>query len=470
MQGTVLQFARRSITKSKIVGNVAMADPTESVIASTFGPRPWPSGLKVFWLLLGGFACLIGGVLMVHRLTPPIQNPHARDFFRQWISARNYMADQSIYLELSKGVKLHGDEQYGMLIPYNGNPPAAVLLALPFGYLDFDRAFIAWNIFSLGCLAVSIMLVFRDPTCGFSVWILLPVVAFLLLGRPLAEQVQMGQLSLLVLALLSGAWSAQRKSFTLLSGALIGLATAIKLFPGLLLVFFFLRRDWKAVAAGIGTFVAINGLCVVAFGTDCFLTYVSDIVPHMGQYYDGWMNVSLKGFWTKLFDARSGHVIPLWQNAALSWFGYAISCCIVMLTLAWSGLSAKSQRCQDLTYGNFIIAMVLLSPVAWDHYYLLLLIPLGLFWNFARDSTPARIFLVLAIIVLGVIKPQWIWDATIPGDGELAFGSGLQRSIAEPLHTLTVISYPLYILVALFVFGAILFYTTLHSSKSRNLQ
>ena len=95
----------------------------------------------------------------------------------------------------------------------------------------------------------------------------------------------------------------------------------------------------------------------------------------------------------------------------------------------------------------------LVSPIAWDHYFLLLLLPLAFLWRYL-PATGLRVLVTCFAIILLTVNPKWVWDATIPGDGELAVGRGVVASVATPLHAVTALSYQFYTLLALFLFPA----------------
>ena len=395
---------------------------------------------------------------MVTRLLPRADGPsyldHRSDFFRQWISARSYSAGGSIYPELSAAVEQHHVAPYAGIISRNTNPPACCLLVLPFAESDFRRSFLWWNLCSLAGLGICVWLILRDPVLAYSPWIFLPVVTLLLLSRPLAEQTHMGQLSLVLLLLVTIAWAGERRGQSVVSGAAIGLATAVKLFPGLLLVHFVARRNWTAVGAFSAAFGLVYLLCGLMFGWDSLRTYVVDVLPGMSQYFDGWLNASLRGFCAKLFDPQGGHVHPLWNRPLLGWSLYAGGSLLIVALLAHrSWRVSPDQDPLHLSLCAYVVAMLLVSPITWDHYFLLLVLPLGVLWAATSTRRWTRYYLLANILVLGMLKPAWIWGRTIPGHGEFAFGASQQRSIADPFHTLTVISYPFYLLVLLFAFA-----------------
>jgi hypothetical protein len=85
------------------------------------------------------------------------------------------------------------------------------------------------------------------------------------------------------------------------------------MFPGLLFVYFVLRRRWSIVAAGLVSFLAMTAASVLVFGTGAYAEYLSDILPAASQWQSHWYNTSLIALWTKLFDPgpAGGHIIPV---------------------------------------------------------------------------------------------------------------------------------------------------------------
>jgi hypothetical protein len=73
-------------------------------------------------------------------------------------------------------------------------------------------------------------------------------------------------------------------------------------------------------------------------------------------------------------------------------------------------------------------------------------------WKYLPPSLFNRFFMAGVIAILGSIQYRTIFEAIVPGDGEFA-GAGKLASVALPIHTLTVLSYPFYTLLALFLFA-----------------
>jgi hypothetical protein len=403
----------------------------------------WSPRQRLLWLGLTAVVCAVWGPSFVERLRPP--HEPVRDFFQEWASARNFWSGLPIYAEQSDSVEryLGYRPQEPFYYRYNAHPPSSVLLALPFAALDYQNAGLAWNLFSLACLAACVVIVVRQLGIPWTWWNVLPLVTLLLVCNPLRSQTHQGQLNLVLLLLLTGMWAADRSDRPLLAGILLGVATAAKLVPGLFFLTFLVRKEWKTVTAGVFSFSALTLVTAGVLGIDAYRDYVRDVMPHVQIFRDWWLNASLLGFWSRLFDGRSGQVDVVVQQPSLA----------LALTIAWAALvlvllvsrvrRTRTPEQKDIDFGLSCVAMLLLSPVAWDHYFCLLLVPMALWWlRLPADGSLRAWFLLL--LAVSWINPKVLWDATI---GE--FGS----SVATPWQTLTVLAFLTYTLIGLFALG-----------------
>lgn len=406
----------------------------------------WRSLLIAVGLTVCVIVCVLwsAGLILIM-----LQWDSLRDFVQEYVSVQNYYAGRPIYTPLRE--VLPGNLHENLPIEHNAHPPVAVLISLPLGVFSFYRAYLVWNIVSLAALGMSMRLIMRRDGLGFSGIALLPVLALLVTSNALAHQLFQGQLNLALLLLITIGWAAARSGRLKLSGASIGLAAALKLFPAFLLLYFAVRRQWRVVFTAAATFAAANLMAGLIFGWRCFHTYVVEVMPNVGTFRDTWPNASLMGLWCKLFDAPSGHVEPLWQNPLCAQLAYFASSAVVVALVAWKMRQAEGRRQADVAFALCTIGMLLVSPVVWDHYFLLLILPLAILWKAVGPSFRKRAVILSAICVLFTIQPRWVWDAVIPGDGEGISGIGKVSSVALPIHTLTVISMQLYMVLALFV-------------------
>jgi hypothetical protein len=413
----------------------------------------WSSSCKVTWLVLAGVFCPLWGAATLLRVTPPRHVFY--DYVQEWTSVRNLFSGRPIYMSMNESIPLHfGPDARALLLDVNAHPPASILLSLPFGLLGYREAHLAWNIVSLVMLAVSVWLIIRPTGLDLSPWMVLPMATFLLTSNSLAQQINHGQFNLVLLLLITGSWLANRSGREEAAGLLLGIAAAIKLFPAFLAVYFIAQRRWRSLAICGLSFLAINGLAAAIFGGDCYRTYWQEIVPKVNQgFRDFWPNASLNGYWCKLFDAPNGHVIPLVKCPSVYRIATLVSSCVVVALVLWKCRSARTLAQRDLAFGACVLAMLLVSPITWDHYFLMLLLSWAILWKHMEPHPANRALVLSSVLLLATIYPKWIWHLTIPGPGELVLDPNVKPSVAAPLHVLTVVSYQFYALLGLFLFA-----------------
>jgi hypothetical protein len=409
----------------------------------------WPKGRRWLWVALTGLVCLTNGPEFLRSLCPA--RDRWTDFFQEWASARNYChglpiyADHQLAVERHLGYYLDGEgpniHKSADLIKVNAHPPTAVFLALPLAAFDYPDAVLAWNLLSLGALLLSLWLVARALAIPVSAWSGVPLIALLLLCNPFRAQVFYGQLSLVLLLLLTGTWIAHRSNRPIGAGMLLGLAVAIKLFPAFLFVFFVLRRQWKTVASGILTLLVVTAVTAAVLGMESYRIYAGEVVPQVARFRNGWCNASLPGLSTKLFDPRNTRIEPLYSSMLMAQAGTWLSCSVVGAVLAWITRHNGGPEREDRDFALTVTAMLLVSPITWDHYFLLLLAPLAVAWTRLPATNLARMTFLAIVFVLWM-RSDDLYQAFIPG--------GATSGTATSWQTLCILSLPCYALLLFF--------------------
>ncbi|MES2390643.1 MAG: glycosyltransferase family 87 protein [Acidobacteriota bacterium] len=96
---------------------------------------------------------------------------------------------------------------------------------------------------------------------------------------PMHRNLIYGQFYVLLAALLVGACWAHQRGRRGLAGTLVGLATAIKLFPFIFCLYFVRKRQWRALAAAVVTLAACAAVSVAVFGWEVHRTYLLQVLP-----------------------------------------------------------------------------------------------------------------------------------------------------------------------------------------------
>jgi hypothetical protein len=152
--------------------------------------------------------------------------------------------------------------------------PFSTLLVYPLTVLAPLPAKHLWLLLQLALL-VPISLALRSFTAQPLRRIALLTAACL----PLHRNLLYGQFYILLLALLVTACWAYRRHLSVLSGALIAIATMLKIFPVIFLLYFLRKRDWRALTSAILSLLAMTAISLATFGWSVHRTYFQVILP-----------------------------------------------------------------------------------------------------------------------------------------------------------------------------------------------
>ena len=299
------------------------------------------------------------------------------DFVQEWLSARNFWAGEPVYSPQRAAMRRHTGEDlpaFDTELPWNAHPPVAVLFALPFGRIaDYPAAHLAWNLATFPLFLLSLVLIARELGLPVNGWSACAAAALIVSWNAAANQIFQGQLNFVILFLLTLAWIADRRGYQVGAGAAVGAAAALKVFPALLLVYFAATGRWRAAAAAVLAGLVLNLFAMGLFGPAAFETYVRDVLPSLDIFRAAWSNVSLTGYWTRV--GVSLGVKPVGAAAA-------VLCQFAVVAAVWvAGRRAAGADGHDRAFALAVVGMLLASPVAWTHYFVILPLPLLLVWS-----------------------------------------------------------------------------------------
>jgi len=336
----------------------------------TFSP-----GFKRLLFVIAAFSGLIGIKRIVESFFPP--EIYKKDFIQEYLMAKAILEGVNPYLPLPDlaGIWMSYAD-YNELKHPTPHPPFVGLLGLPFGYLSYEKASIAWLIFELICLLAVILLILRwwgKPAKAATMAILLLIA----LGWiPVIEDLWFGQLTICLLLLLVGAWLSLREEKNLLGGALLGGLIALKLMAGPIVIFLALRRKWSVVFSAGAVVVAANLLAAGVLGTNCVKYYYLEVCPLLASIYRSHdVNYSSWTIGERFFAEFGKNFVapPLFSSAYLAWlFTYLIPAAVLLLGLR---LALKVEHF-DTAFGLLVGVAILVSPIAWTHYLILISIPM----------------------------------------------------------------------------------------------
>jgi len=348
-----------------------------------------------FWLRVIVVFC---GILVNVSIINNYRNVSS-DFVQDYISGNS----------LRRGVSLYGEEIKKLeneLLGFNGpphfHPPFNAVLFLPLSFFNYKTAFVVLDIVSLILLLLINQLVVRGIELNDE-WFL-NITCFSLFWYPVFYCLGTGQSSMIISACLIGGWFCLRFKKAYIAEILFAIATLMKLFPGLVLLYLIIRKNWRAFFATV--FFIILGLIVttVIVGLDDMRTYSIIMIGRFANEWSGFvLNHSLNGVITRLFGERSAWTEPLIQlphiNSLLIIF---LDSAILIYTIFKMRVIAIKKELADYAFSLTIVAMLLLSPITWGHIFPVLILPLSILLRDSfRESSPrrSRIFLIIVFLL-----------------------------------------------------------------------
>ena len=152
--------------------------------------------------------------------------------------------------------------------------PASTLVLWPLISLPALAAKHAWMIANLAFLVPICW--FIHSLTGLSYQRIALILTF---SFPLQRNLLYGQYYVFILALTVAACWCYVKEHYVLSGALIAIAAACKIFPVILIVLFLQRRNWRALVSFAVSGIGIAATSIAVFGWNLHRTYLHQILP-----------------------------------------------------------------------------------------------------------------------------------------------------------------------------------------------
>ncbi|HET9755007.1 MAG TPA: glycosyltransferase family 87 protein [Candidatus Limnocylindrales bacterium] len=261
---------------------------------------------------------------------------------------------------------LDGQQLYDMSFTQTGGfglfyyPPTFAPLIVPFGALAGGTATWIWIAVSVAFFLVGVAVL---PVSRTVRWWIVFLAGW---SFPFVYAVKLGQVGPILFGLLALGWRwFDRPAWLGITGAL---GAAIKIQPGLVLVWAVLTGRWRAAAIGAVTLVVLAVLATLLAGVGAwsdFLTLlrtVSDPITTEHNFTPGAVAFQLG------VPADAAALIQLASTVAV----------VVIL------IAAVRFATDEASYLMTVVASQLVSPILWDHYAMLLLLPVAFLLSAGR--------------------------------------------------------------------------------------
>jgi hypothetical protein len=266
------------------------------------------------------------------------------------------------------------------------NIPGLVWLFVPLVPLGETAA--AWAFLALGAAATAgayaLLVRLGRPAPRAAGALLLLFLA----NGPLVNSLREGNTTHFILLLLIVALLLWRRRRDFAAGLVLGLTAMIK--PPLMLlgIYFLLRGRWRVVAGGAATIAATVAVSLATFGLEINLAwYKACIEPFMKGAIAAFNVQSIDGFLMRLVTGPDelDNWFPLQPSTAHRVARIALVATLFigaywLIRRAARARPSEGVSARDYVEFSIVLVIALVStPVSWTHYYLLLLLPWGLY-------------------------------------------------------------------------------------------
>ena len=265
--------------------------------------------------------------------------------YRAYADAAERLAESG---SLYQAETLDGPYRPGPYGLYMYAPPLGVAIG-PLASIELDTAIVIWFLLHGLALAGACALMPVER------WIKLAVFGIAAISLAVLRDFALGNVSVLLLLPLAAAWRWLDRPAGAIAQAL---AMAVRPMLGLLLVWQLLRRQWRAVAWTIGAGLVLIVLTLPFVGFEGYRDYVT-VLRNLGGVTGVAENHDLSSSLLELGFDRAV------TDAALL-VGYALGIAAIALSL---------RRDRELGFVVTASSSLLLSPLLWDHYLAMLVLP-----------------------------------------------------------------------------------------------
>jgi len=315
------------------------------------------------------------------------------------LGVANLGYDYQAYLQAARRI-LDGAPLYDVSVNVAGDfaiylyPPPFALTIIPFALLPDQTGLWQWEAVAIGAVVVGVAILPVRPRVRWTMLLLC------IINWPVLYAVQLGQVGPLLFLLFAIGWRWRDQPLVL--GLTMATGALIKVQPVILLGWAGLTGRWRAVAVSLASIAIAAGVSTVIFGPAVW----SDFFALLGR-----VNSSVaapNGFSPGAIAYQAGvpeGTAQLFQSATI-----VVVAAVVLIAI----LKASP----EVSYLTTVVASQVLSPVVWDHYAIVLILPTA--WLLERGqgwglglmlvtSLPVILFLPRAIYPflfgIGLVAP-----------------------------------------------------------------
>ncbi len=290
---------------------------------------------------------------------------NASDYPHYFYSASRFLSGERVYCDPFKPEI--GPRQD---IRVATNPPGLVMVSAPFSLLTYGQSWAAWNLFCAMIMVLGFYALLTELYQHKGISVL--IVSAIILGPSFASNFYFSQAQSLLAGLVAFYFVFLLRNRNGWAGLFLGAVVFIKLLLVPLLLFHFLRKDWKLV--GVAMLVCFSGTAVLLLssnlsGSDFYLCSLPMIANAAAISS---FNVGLLGMLNNtLHYGVPDFIDKVLTHRIITVVGAAIILGAILRINRQAGLSERCWTCAGQS-AVIVILSIMYMPLVWPHYFLLL--------------------------------------------------------------------------------------------------
>ena len=177
------------------------------------------------------------------------------------------------------------------------------------------------------------------------------------------------------------------------------------------------------------------------------------VLPSLADITNNWGNASLLAFWERLFDQPTDTITPVVHSPLLLKLTVWSSWLALTALVTYAVWKTRFVKFSDQSFAMTVVAMLLMTPTTWHHYFIILLVPVGIL---LKDYPPysGKRWLVNLTVAALAISPRLVWALLIPAQKTITSATASAPwqqggMVAVPWQSLTALSYQCFALLFL---------------------
>ncbi|MFE3444182.1 glycosyltransferase 87 family protein [Nocardia sp. NPDC059180] len=260
---------------------------------------------------------------------------------------------------LRDGGDMYGDlpeTSFGIGLPFI-YPPFAALALSPFALLPWSVAVVSYFTVSVAALALTLFLVARrmwPQQRGLGWWAAATALPLTLLLEPTVSTLDFGQVNLILMGLVAADCLTEKTKWP--RGVLVGIAAAIKLTPAAFVLYFLVRKDYKAAITAAATGATVTALAFAVLPRESF------------DYWFGGGNMS--GLSGSVFHTNQSiqGVLARFGISGIGFTALWLVLAAVALVVVFAIMRKVAAVPPLALFANALLAL-LVSPISWSHHW-----------------------------------------------------------------------------------------------------